>query len=101
MSISPTLIEYTGDIKNITITCTTKKGNTTVTPDSIKLSYRGRNITINSNTYVAEIQQSGVTTFNATCYYKNETATCSGSTNITLPTYIGFSSSETAENVNL
>lgn len=101
MSISPTLIEYTGDTKNITVTCTTKKGNTTVTPDSIKLSYRGKNITINSNTYVAEIQQSGITTFNATCYYKNETATCSGSTNITLPTYIGFSSSETAENVNL
>lgn len=100
MSVSPTLIEYTGETKNISVTCTAKKGNTNVTPSSIELSYRGNTVSING-THVAEIQQSGVTTFNATLYYKNETATCSGSVNITLPTYIGFSSAETAEAVSL
>lgn len=100
MSVSPTLIEYTGETKNISVTCTAKKGNTNVTPSSIELSYRGNTVNING-THVAEIQQSGVTTFNATLHYKNETATCSGSVNITLPTYIGFSLAETAETVNL
>lgn len=100
MSVSPTLIEYTGETKNISITCTARKGNTVVTPSSIELSYRGNTVNIDG-TYVAEIQQSGVTTFSATLHYKNETATCSGSVNITLPTYIGFSSAETAETVNL
>ena len=100
MSVSPTLIEYTGETKNISITCTARKGNTNVTPSSIELSYGGNTVSING-THVAEIQQSGITTFNATLHYKNETATCSGSVNITLPTYIGFSSAETAEAVNL
>ena len=100
MSVSPTLVEYTGETKNISVTCTAKKGNTVVTPSSIELSYRGNTVNIDG-THVAEIQQSGVTTFNATLHYKNETATCSGSVNITLPTYIGFSSAETAETVNL
>jgi hypothetical protein len=55
MSVSPTLIEYTGETKNISVTCTAKKGNTNVTPSSIELSYRGNTVSING-THVAEIQ---------------------------------------------
>jgi len=55
MSVSPTLIEYTGETKNISVTCTAKKGNNNVTPSSIELSYGGNTISING-THVAEIQ---------------------------------------------
>jgi hypothetical protein len=54
MSISPNLLEYTGIVKNVSITCMVKKGNTTVIPDSIELKYRG--ITTNiERTYTAEV----------------------------------------------
>jgi hypothetical protein len=99
MYVSPTLVEYTGTVKNISITCAVKKGDNTVVPDSIELKYRG--ITANiGRTYTAEVQEKGVTTFNATCYYGEETATCSGTVNLVLPTYLGFSSEETPENLN-
>jgi hypothetical protein len=55
MSVSPTLIEYTGETKNISVTCTAKKGNNVVTPSSIELSYRGNTVNIDG-THVAEIQ---------------------------------------------
>lgn len=97
--VSPTLVEYTGTVKNISINCVVKKGDTTVIPDSIELKYRG--ITANiGRTYTAEVHEKGITTFNATCYYGEETATCSGTVNLVLPTYLGFSSEETPENLN-
>lgn len=100
MYVSPSLTEYTGTIKNINITCVTKKGNTTVVPDSIELKFRGITADING-TYVAEVQEKGITTFTATCHYGEETATCSGTVNITLPTYFGFSLAETSGQLNL
>jgi hypothetical protein len=100
MYVSPSLIEYTGEYLPVNISCVTKKGNTTVVPDSIELKYKGITENING-TYVAEIQEKGITTFTATCTYGEETVTCSGSVNLTLPTYIGFSAASTSYELNL
>ena len=100
MYVSPALIEYTGEFLPVNISCVTKKGNTTVVPDSIELKYKGLTENING-TYVAEIQEKGVTTFTATCVYGEETVTCSGSVTLTLPTYIGFSSAAASYELNL
>ena len=101
MSVSPSLTEYDGQIKQIHITCIAKKGNTVVTPDSIKLSYKNNNNIPIDGTYTAEISDKGITTFTAVCTYGEETATCAGSTNITLPTYFGFNSADSINYLNL
>ena len=100
LSVSPTLIEYTGDPKEVSIVCIAKKGNTTVNPDSVTLSYRGINTNING-AYNARIFEKGITTFSAICRYGEETVNCSASVNMTLPTYIGFSTEENSNNLNL
>ena len=100
MYVSPTLKEYTGEAQPINITCVTKKGNTTVTPDSVELSYRGITTTTNGF-YTANIQEKGTTTFTAVCTYGEETATCSGTVNIVLPTYLGFSSVTTSNELDI
>ena len=66
--VSPTLVEYTGEPKNFTITYIAKKGNTTVNPNSTTISYRGITDTING-AYVAQVSEKGNTTFNVTCTY--------------------------------
>lgn len=91
--VSPTLVEYTGEPKNFTITCVAKKGNTTVNPNSTTISYRGITDTING-AYVAQVSEKGNTTFNVTCTYGEETANCSATITLTLPTYLGFSTAE-------
>ena len=100
LSVSPTLVEYTGEPQEVSIVCIAKKGNTTVNPDSVTLSYRENTANING-AYVAQISEKGVTTFSAVCKYGEETVNCSASVNITLPTYIGFSSAEDSNNLDL
>ena len=98
--VSPTLVEYTGEPKNFTITCVAKKGNTTVNPNSTTISYRGITDTING-AYVAQVSEKGNTTFNVTCTYGEETANCSATITLTLPTYLGFSTAEEAAYLDL
>ena len=101
MSVSPTLIEYDGLPKQVVINCVTKKGNNVVVPDSISLRYKNNNVSVNNGMYATEISDKGVTTFTAVCTYGEETATCNGSVNITLPTYFGFSSVDSLDLLNL
>lgn len=98
--VSPTLVEYTGEPKNFTITCVAKKGNTTVNPNSTTISYRGITDTING-AYVAQVSEKGNTTFNVTCTYGEETANCSATITLTLPTYLGFSTAQEAAYLDL
>ena len=98
--VSPTLVEYTGEPKNFTITCVAKKGNTTVNPSSITINYRGITDTING-AYVAQVSEKGNTTFNVTCTYGEETVNCSATITLTLPTYLGFSTVEEAAYLDL
>lgn len=98
--VSPTLVEYTGEPKNFTVTCVAKKGNTTVNPNSTTISYRGITDTING-AYVAQVSEKGNTTFNVTCTYGEETANCSATITLTLPTYLGFSTAQEAAYLNL
>lgn len=98
--VSPTLVEYTGEPKNFTITCIAKKGNTTVNPNSITINYRGITDTING-AYVAQVSEKGNTTFNVTCTYGEETANCSATITLTLPTYLGFSTAQEAAYLDL
>lgn len=98
--VSPTLVEYTGEPKNFTVTCVAKKGNTTVNPNSTTISYRGITDTING-AYVAQVSEKGNTTFNVTCTYGEETANCSATITLTLPTYLGFSTAEEAAYLDL
>ena len=98
--VSPTLVEYTGEPKNFTITCVAKKGNTTVNPNSVTISYRGITDTING-AYVAQVSEKGNTTFNVTCTYGEETANCSATITLTLPTYLGFSTAQEATYLDL
>ena len=98
--VSPTLVEYTGEPKNFTITCVAKKGNTTVNPNSVTISYRGITDTING-AYVAQVSEKGNTTFNVTCTYGEETANCSATITLTLPTYLGFSTAQEAAYLDL
>ena len=98
--VSPTLVEYTGEPKNFTITCVAKKGNTTINPNSVTISYRGITDTING-AYVAQVSEKGNTTFNVTCTYGEETANCSATITLTLPTYLGFSTAQEAAYLDL
>lgn len=98
--VSPTLVEYTGEPKNFTITCVAKKGNTTVNPNSITINYRGITDTING-AYIAQVSEKGNTTFNVTCTYGEETVNCSATITLTLPTYLGFSTVEEAAYLDL
>ena len=98
--VSPTLVEYTGEPKNFTVTCVAKKGNTTVNPNSTTISYRGITDTING-AYVAQVSEKGNTTFNVTCTYGEETANCSATITLTLPTYLGFSTAQEAAYLDL
>ena len=98
--VSPTLVEYTGEPNNFTITCIAKKGNTTVNPNSTTISYRGITDTING-AYVAQVSEKGNTTFNVTCTYGEETANCSATIILTLPTYLGFSDAQNTNYLDL
>ena len=98
--VSPTLVEYTGEPKNFTITYIAKKGNTTVNPNSTTISYRGITDTING-AYVAQVSEKGNTTFNVTCTYGEETANCSATITLTLPTYLGFSDAQNTTSLDL
>lgn len=98
--VSPTLVEYTGEPKNFTITCVAKKGNTTVNPNSTTISYRGITDTING-AYVAQVSEKGNTTFNVACTYGEETANCSATITLTLPTYLGFSDAQNTTYLDL
>lgn len=98
--VSPTLVEYTGEPKNFTITCVAKKGNTTVNPNSVTINYRGITDTING-AYIAQVSEKGNTTFNVTCTYGEETVNCSATITLTLPTYLGFSTVEEAAYLDL
>ena len=98
--VSPILVEYTGEPKNFTVTCVAKKGNTTVNPNSTTISYRGITDTING-AYIAQVSEKGNTTFNVTCTYGEETANCSATITLTLPTYLGFSTAEETTHLDL
>ena len=98
--VSPTLVEYTGEPQNFTITCVAKKGNTTVNPNSTTISYRGITDTING-AYVAQVSEKGNTTFNVTCTYGEEAANCSATITLTLPTYLGFSDAQNTTSLDL
>lgn len=100
MNVSPTLIEYDGLPKQVVINCVTRKGNNVVIPDSISLRYKNNSVSVNNGMYATEISDKGITTFTAVCTYGEETATCNGSVNITLPTYFGFSSVDSLDLLN-
>ena len=101
ISASPSLSEYTGNNIQISINITAKKGNTTITPDSIQLSYKGTTIDILSLPYTVMLQDKGTTSFTATCTKGTEQASGSTSVSIVLPIYIGFSLSENGQNIDL
>lgn len=101
ISASPSLSEYTGNNIQISINITAKKGNTTITPDSIQLSYKGTTIDVSNLPYIVTLQDKGTTSFNATCTKGQEEASSSTSVSIVLPIYIGFSLSENEQNIDL
>ena len=99
--LTPTLCEYTGENQAVTLSVITKKGKTTVVPDSITLKLNNNeSITINS-TYQTEINRKGTTTFEVTCKRGLEEVTETTSIDFVLPTYIGFNVSEDSTNLNL
>lgn len=100
VSVSPNLAEFTGSPKEVTVSFTAKKGDGIVTPSSISLSYKGQEQEITGPTTIT-LQESGITTFTVTCQYKSETSSGIASTNLVMPTYIGFSQEENANNIDL
>lgn len=100
VSVSPNLAEFTGEIKEVTVSFTAKKGNGVVTPSSAILSYNNQEQEITGPTIVS-LQSSGITSFTVTCQYKSETASGNASANLVFPTYIGFSSEENPNNIDL
>ena len=99
VSVSPSLVEYTGEVNTINITVIARKGNTAVNPDSIQLSYKGMTTSI-LGFHTAQISDKGTTTFTAVCKYGDEEVTASNSVNFVMPTYIGFSPAEIAETLD-
>lgn len=100
VQVSPSLIEYDGEAHSVNVTVIARKGGTLVEPSSIQLSYKG--ITTNIlGLHIAQVQDKGVTTFTATCTYGEEEETASNSVNLVLPTYIGFDSAETAQDLDM
>lgn len=99
LSISNTLLEYTGDPYTVRINAQAKKGNNNVTADSYQISFNSTIETFNG-TYETQVSNKGVTTFNVTCALGEETATGKVQVNLVLPTYIGFYNSSDYNEVN-
>lgn len=101
LSATPDLGEFTGEVKRVTLSIVSKKGDTTIVPDSIIMKQDSNEpIAINS-VHQIDITKKGTTTFEVTCVYGEESVTETIQVNFVLPTYIGFNTADLAENVNL
>ena len=87
VSVSPSLAEFTGSPKEVTVSFTAKKGEGIITPSSAILSFNGEEQEITEPTTVT-IQTPGTTSFTVTCQYKSETSSGTASTKVVFPTYI-------------
>ena len=100
LSISNTLLEFTGDPYTVRINAQAKKGNNNVNADSYQISFNSTTETFNK-IYDAQVSNKGVTAFNVTCTLGEETATGRVQVNLVLPTYIGFYNTSDYNEVNI
>ena len=99
--VTPSLAEYTGEPQRVTISILTKKGDTTVVPELITLKQDNNEpIEIGSVNQV-DINKQGVTTFEVNCKLGLEEVTGQATVNFVLPSYLGFSTTELPENLDL
>lgn len=99
LSISSSLLEYTGNPYLIRINVQAKKGNSNVEADSYQISFNSITESFNK-VYETNISNKGITSFNVTCTLGQETATGKVQVNLVLPTYIGFYDSSNFNEVN-
>ena len=100
LSISSTLLEYTGNPYTIRITAQAKKGNNNVNADSYQISFNSTTAEFNGE-YETTISNKGITSFNVTCTLGEETAAGRVQVNLVLPTYIGFYNSSNYSEVDI
>lgn len=103
LSSNPTLAEYTGNSINVTLSYSVSKGGNQIVPETLELTIGGNKIDLTpskNGTYVAKISNKGTTTFSIKATKNNESNSASASTNLVLPSYIGFDVAESVDNVN-
>lgn len=100
-SISPSLSEYTGNNIQVTISVSVKKGNKNVTPDILQVTLPNGQIQNIGTVFTAQIKSKGTSTFTINGTYKEESDSTQVRANLVLPTYVGFSSSATPNEVIL
>lgn len=93
-TVSPSLLEYTGNSYDVIINFNTTKGSNAV-PAIVNLSYGTTQLQEISSPI--SVQVSNTTTFNITCQYQNEQDSTSVKVNIVKPTYIGFNINESID----
>lgn len=101
VNVSPSLVEYTGNSRTITITAQAKKGNTDINNATYTISYGTVSNESFNKTYSALISVKGTTTFTVNCQSGSETASAKGSVNFVLPTYYGFDNTDNYNSVDL